>query len=283
MTAAQYSSSGSFQDLDGTRLFFDRPNSRVKILNHRFLSGPQLDRIKTIAGQRGLGKIISFSPESSRALFVSRGFAIEGTIKGFFRGRDALCCSFFVDRQRNNPLNCEVKARSSTRRPADRMPEDQPLTGSYTVRDAVEHDIPGMIALFRDVFETYPSPVFDQGYIRENMRTGGVHYKVAVDSENIVGIASAEKDHENLNAEMTDCATSPRCRGRGILKMLLQELEGCLAEQGFICLYTLCRAAHPPINKAFMRLGYSYSGCLVRNCHICGSFEDMNILVKLIN
>jgi len=35
-------------------------------------------------------------------------------------------------------------------------------------------------------------------------------------------------------------------------------------------------------NKAFYRSGYNYGGRLLNNCHIAGSFENMNIWSKTL-
>jgi len=207
---------------------------------------------------------------------------VEGKIKGFFAGEDALCYSYFVSAARklsDNTYNGIFPAGSSW----DKVYQaDIPSKFPYLMRSAVEADIPGMISLFRSVFETYPSAVFDTEYLRANIKTNRVFYKLAVYDNKIIGIASAEKDSTNLNAEITDCVTNPQYRGQGILSELISELEEYLDSAGFICLYTLCRATLAAVNKAFFRQGYSFSGRLIKNCNICGSFEDMNILVKLL-
>ena len=105
-------------------------------------------------------------------------------------------------------------------------------------------------------------------------------FKVAIENDNIISIASADMDKCNMNAEITDCATYPEHRGRGILKNLISELEQELFQNGFKTLYSLSRAINPGINKALANLNYKYCGRLVNNCHICGNFEDMNIWVK---
>lgn len=149
------------------------------------------------------------------------------------------------------------------------------------IRDATEKDIPQMTTLFSEVFKTYPSPVFDTDYLK-NVMQGKTLFKVAVQDGKIISIASAEMDFLNLNAEMTDCATYPEYRGKGLLTNLMYHLENDLRNKGFIALYSLCRAIEPGINKALHKLDYKYTGRLVNNCNICGGFEDMNIWVKVL-
>src|SRR5665647_333521 len=102
-------------------------------------------------------------------MFLGQGFEVEGKIKSLFAGGDALCYSYFVTTDRklsDNTYNGIFPAGSrwDMVKPASKQSE---LT--YVTRNAAEADIPGMISLFRTVFETYPSPVFDADYLRTNM------------------------------------------------------------------------------------------------------------------
>jgi len=269
-----------YQIIDETVVFWDWPNLRIKILTSKFLNHNTLARIKETAVAEGMGKVIACAPPSCEALFKAQGFEVEGKIKGYFAGQDALFYSYFADSARKlsvSSYNGLFPVGSSW----DRC-EDAGNTPrlAYDIRTAVEADIPEMIRLFKLVFTSYPSPVFDVKYLYNNMVSKRVLYKAAVFQNKIIGIASAEKDQLNRNAEITDCATNPQFRGQGILSSLIIELEENLNSEGYICLYTLCRSTQAAVNKAFFRQGYSFSGRLIKNCHICGSFEDMNILVK---
>jgi len=282
MTLVEYNNLDDYQILDNTVLFLDWPNHRLKILTYQHLSNNTLKRIKDLAVEAGMGKIIAYAPPSYQEMLIGQDFEVEGKIKGFFAGEDAVCYSFFVSATRKDSWNSydgifPVGSCWDRVKPANK----QSALG-YVTRNAVEADIPGMIGLFKGVFATYPSPVFDVKYLYNNMKTNRVLYKVAVYNDEIIGIASAEKDQANLNAEITDCVTNPQYRGQGILNELISELEEQMDTEGYICLYTLCRATQAAVNKAFFRQGYSFSGRLIKNCNICGSFEDMNILVKLL-
>jgi putative beta-lysine N-acetyltransferase len=152
----------------------------------------------------------------------------------------------------------------------------------YTIRNATDADINEMIKLFSTVFSTYPSPIYDEEYLKQTMNKK-VLYKVAVYEGKIVSVAAADMDNENLNAEITDCATYPTYGGKGILSNIIHSLEYNLKSKGFITLYSLSRAINPSINFALSKHNYSYAGGLVNNCNICGTFEDMNIWVKNIH
>lgn len=285
MRAAEYQ--GDYYQIIGkTLLFMDHTNSRIKILTHDSLDSKQLYDIKQLARLNHLSKIISFAPVACGDIFKEAGFIMEGNIAGFFKGNDALCYSYFLDEERKlSPFSDAGLMLSEYT--ADRLStehlESKPaisLQPPYEISDAIDSDLDQMTALFQSVFSTYPSPVSDKEYIRSNMRNKKVIYKVALHYGKVIGIASAELDKTNLNAEMTDCVTMPEYRGRGILTAILQELEDQLQKDGYRCLYSLCRAMIPSVNRAFMNQGYNYAGRMIQNCHMCGTFEDMNIWVK---
>jgi len=268
--------------MNGTMIFWDRRNSRARIISHDLLTSDLLRKVKTQASTKGIGKIISFTPAANLAIFLAEDFVLEGTIKGFFRGQPAVCCSYFVDPLRSLTRNSVPNSQLPGQPGRNRILVSNLGSKPYLVRDAQEKDVAGIVRLFRYVFQSYPSPVFEKDYILLNMQEHSVQYKIAVHNKDIIGVAAAETDTVNFNAEMTDCVTYPLYRNRGVLGVLLSELEKDLGKQDFICLYTLCRAANPAVNKVFARLGYEFSGCLVNNCHICGSYEDMNVLVKIL-
>ncbi len=283
MTLSEYNYQDNHQNINDTDIFWDWHNQRIKITANQEHSEKTLMMIKKLAEKTGMGKIIAFVAPSCQELYLNQGFEVEGTIKGFFAGGDAFCFSYFLSSARrisDNRYYGIIPADTSW----ERVKETSQESGlAYVTRKATPADIPGMISLFRNVFATYPSPVFDEDYLGANMKYNRVIYRVALDNDNrIIGIASAEKDSANLNAEITDCVTNTQYRGQGVLSRIISELEQELYTEGYICLYTLCRAIHAPVNKAFFRLGYSYSGRLIKNCNICGSFEDMNILVKVL-
>lgn len=98
----------------------------------------------------------------------------------------------------------------------------------------------------------------------------------------IVSASSADLNHEFLNAEITDCATHPEHRGKGLLSELVYELENALRDRSYHVLYSIARAISPGVNIVFSKHGYTYSGRQVNNSNIMGKFEDMNIWVKNI-
>jgi len=96
----------------------------------------------------------------------------------------------------------------------------------------------------------------------------------------LAALSSAEMDIQGSNVEMTDFATLPEYRGRGLAQFLLQEMEGAMTHKGMRTAYTIARAVSPGMNITFSRRGYQYGGTLVNNTQISGSIESMNIWYK---
>jgi len=208
---------------------------------------------------------------------------MEGRIHGYFKGQNAFCVSYFLSSQRkiSSNLHIEELLVEQCLELKDAFIYESNKS-EYCIRDAEEKDIKEMVKLFSVVFSAYPSPVYNEEYLMETMN-GNVLYKVADHNGKIVGIASADMDKDNLNAEITDCATYPDYRGKGILSNIIYSLELDLKKKGFITLYSLCRAINPGINIVLSKHNYKFTGRLINNCNICGAFEDMNIWIKNIS
>ena len=98
----------------------------------------------------------------------------------------------------------------------------------------------------------------------------------------IVAIAAAEINAEHQNAEMTDFATLPGWRGRGLAGLLLCQLELTARELGMKTAYTISRAASKPMNAVFYSRGYAYAGFLRKNTSIGGRLESMTVWHKFL-
>ncbi len=266
----------------GTEVFLDYANSRLKVLKYNQLSVNMIMNAVSLARTEKFGKVLVNCRLKDLKYFKEAGFVIEGMINGFFKGEDAYCMSLFLDKEREQSKNKEKEdeiLELCFEKERILVPPD--LNCEYKIRNSIENDIPQMVKLFKTVFKTYPSPIFDQDYLKKIMNKK-VLFKVALKDNMIVSIASADMDKENLNAEITDCATYPEYRGQGLLSNLAYMLEKELVERKFNTLYSLSRAINAGINISLGKLGYDYGGRLVNNCDICGGFEDMNIWVKKI-
>lgn len=259
-------------------IFRDYANSRMKITGYPH-EKEMLKQIINYAARLNLGKIICNCRIQDIEAFEQCGFIEEGHIDGFYNGEDAICMSYFINEKRQISKQAQKKDAIIFDCINSQNNLVLGIDKSISIRDAQIEDIPQMISLFKDIFATYPSPVFDIDYLKNSMKTKTM-FKVAELDHKIISIASAEMDLKNNNAEITDCATNPEFRGKGLLTNLIAELEKSLKQKHFKTLYSLSRATEPGINKALWKMHYKYSGRLINNCDISGGFEDMNIWVK---
>lgn len=268
--------------IDDMKIYIDEINQRIKILNNKKVSTNNLRKIVEFAQDNKIGKIIANCLTQDWEYYIESGFELEGFIEGYYKGKVALCMSFFNDENRKKTLNHEEKDLIIKECLENKKNNDCfEKKNCYIIRNANENDIKDMVNLFSGVFATYPSPVFDENYIKKTMNEK-ILYKVAVFGGKVVGIVSADMDFENMNAEITDCVTSEEHRCKGITSKIIDSLEKDLKKKGFFTLYSLARSINIGVNKVLSKHNYVYNGRLINNCNICGSFEDMNIWVKTI-
>ncbi len=271
-----------YKTIDNIEVYFDEFNERIKIVDSKEISTETLDKIKEYSIEKKVGKIISNCRSEDWEVFINNGFEIEGTIDGYFKGNSALCMSYFIDSERKvreeyekkEDIIRESKLKKNSYKPLEELE-------NYEIRSANEKDAKELSKLFEKIFSTYPTPVYDSDYIKETMKEK-ILYKVAVKDGEIVAVASADLDVKNLNAEITDCATNPDFESKGMVSNIIYQLEKELKKRGYKSLYSLARAINPGINAVFSKHNYIYNGRLVKNCNICGGFEDMNIWEKII-
>jgi putative beta-lysine N-acetyltransferase len=138
-----------------------------------------------------------------------------------------------------------------------------------------------MAHVYRVVFASYPFPIHDPEYLKQTMATT-VRYFCAEEQGKIVALSSAEFDFKGQNVEMTDFATLPDTRGRGIALSLLALMEQDPKVRTMRTAYTIARSLSPGMNITFAKAGYAYGGTLTNNTDISGSIESMNIWYKTL-
>lgn len=207
------------------------------------------------------------------------GFNKEGIIKGYYSGVDAHFLAAFPIPRRSTSLSL-VREKKMLRRILSNPGVRRSITPpGFTLRLATMEDAPLMAELFKKVFESYPSPVYDPAYLANSMKNGNV-FMTARRRHHIVCVAAAEIDRKHSRAELTNCATLPDCRGMGLSTILLSAVEELCLSMGVNCLYSLSRGPSYAMNLVFHRLGYMYGGTLINNCQIGGGLENMNIWVR---
>jgi len=273
------------QGNSSARVFVDRVNARLKVLDCDGNFSEITDTLIDLARRAGSGKIIYFAPGAELKSLERKGFVLEGEIESFFNGDTAYGFSLFIHENRKisqytlveNKIIEEInkgKETSSTR-------DGNKLPGfdGICFRAVTEDDIPGLAQMYRQVFVSYPSPLLQPEYMLYAMRNS-VMFMGAFCGTKPVSAASLEIDRKNCNAELTDCATLKEYRGRGILQKLMEMLEEESKKDKLRVLYSLARAGSFGMNASLAKFGYKYRGRFLNNCHIGGRFEDMNLWVK---
>ncbi|PLX69139.1 MAG: putative beta-lysine N-acetyltransferase [Denitrovibrio sp.] len=236
-----------------------------------------IDLVEVLSRKEGYSKIVAKIPETRLDLFKSKNFVKEGTIESSNYERYYFVSKYLTEKRRhvenieeiedviNTALNCEQKEEST----------------DYTIRVLNKQDIDQQINIYKEVFKSYPFPIYDRSFIEETMDNDVTYYGV-FDGDRMIATSSADLDPKTGCAEMTDFATLPEQRGKGFAVTLLKKMEEDLSNKGIKSFFTIARSVSYGMNKTFARCGYSFSGTLFNNTNINGEIESMNIWYKVI-
>lgn len=242
-----------------------------------------LTELDKLAQERGYSKIFAKIPSSARKVFLNHGYQQEASIPGFYNGiEDAYFMGKYYSNQRshNNNVDQDRKVLAAANSISGQKGHID-LNDGFQFHVCRDHDVPGMASVYKEVFETYPFPIHQTEYISKTMEEGIVYFSIQEDSR-IIALSSAEIDIEDKNAEMTDFATLPEYRGRGLSSFLLDKMEENMQKWDVETLYTIARASSFGMNIVFAKAGYIYAGTLVNNTNISGNLENMNVWYKHI-
>lgn len=260
-------------------VIYDPYNERVKLYG---VSALELQ--ETAAPERPqevASKITAYAPAGEKAQWRELGFRHEGVIRGFFEDGDAHLWAAYTDPERRvseKEALHEAGVKIALAKPVLPTPE---LPAGYQCEVGRPQDSRLIAELMDTTFADYPTPIHED-LIEEQIRTHANHFRVVRDQHGeVAAVASAEMDHERKSAEMTDCATRLRDRGKGLMAYILNRLEADISRRfGIHDLYTLARADEIGMNCVFSKLGYDYSGRLVNNCRMPNGWESMNVWCK---
>ena len=157
------------------------------------------------------------------------------------------------------------------------------IAPKYTLEELGDKDIDAMIALFKNVFKTYPAPIFDPDYLSKTMGEKHIRYFGIRHAGALIALSSAEYSAVYQQAEMTDFAVAGSYRGRHLARYLLSFMEHKLSLEGCQTYFTIARLRSLAMNKTFMNMDYRYCGTLINNTQIAGSIESMNVWYKKNN
>lgn len=268
--------------LGNTRIQHGKNSNRVYImkLDKRDLPGV-LDAVEALARREGYTKLFAKIPVSAARWFLEHGYGLEARVPYLFRGiEEGVFASRFLDTTRARAENAEVIAEvlSVSRSRAGNSAAVE-LPAEYETRALTPDDAPQAAEVYRQVFATYPFPIHNPDYIRATMADHVLYFGAFQDG--VLGaLASAEMDPGAQNAEMTDFATLPQLRGKGLARHLLAIMEQAVRKRTIRTAYTIARAVSHGMNITFAESGYSFAGTLINNTHISGGLESMNVWHK---
>ncbi len=241
-----------------------------------------IPHLEKLAAREGYTKIFAKIRTGALPGFLLEGYSIEGYVPEYYNGTDdCLMVSKFRDEKRSRPpLEALQRFYSLLASAGDSNNDAHPPGNGFHQRELGPEDAGSITEVFKQVFETYPFPVHDPGYILQTMKDKSARYFGIWDGDNLAGVSTAETDLENMNAEMTDFAVLPRYRGQKLALRLLEFMEREMKASGIKTAYTIARLEELGMNKTFLNLGYKYTGTLVNNTNIGGSIESMNIFYK---
>jgi putative beta-lysine N-acetyltransferase len=242
---------------------------------------PVLEAMESLASENSYSKIFCKIPSSLKGDFLSGGYVEEAHIPGFFGGSEdaSFMCRYFSQSRMHDESsgeNCKVLDIALGRQDEQKKAR-LPVNANCDI--CAPADVVEMAGVFREVFPTYPFPVFDPEYLLQTMSEGFVYFCIRTEGR-IVALSSCEMDTENMTVEMTDFATLPAYRGRGYSHFLLNEMEREMLRRNMRVAYTIARARSYGMNIVFSSNSYRYAGTLVNNTNISGGFESMNVWHK---
>ena len=236
-----------------------------------------------IVKQLELTKVIGKIPQNCRSLFDAKGYRTEATIPLFYRDSSdtffsALYCNG-IDRQieKKSSLIEQILSLSNRKKNSSNVTT---LPASYRFQKMEKKDIPVMASLYQAVFPSYPFPIHNPAYLSKTMESH-VDYFGVLYHQDLVALSSIERSQHTPTAEMTDFATLPAFRSKGLAGFLLKKMEAYIHDHYTIqTLYTIARAYSFGINTIFAKDNYCFGGTLTNNTNILGQIESMNIWYK---
>lgn len=262
-------------------IMVDERNKRLVINGYAQGTKPYLlgRQLINMAINKRLEKIWLWALPADVPEFLLCGFLIEGSL---FRGNAeefSISLAYFLDQTRGHSDHLSAEndlIQAVKEKPINSSPR-LPLQIMLMLLD--ESFAQPISQLLTRIFTSYPSPIENPQYIRTLIQSGNI-FAGAFSRQKLIGVAAAYLDPLLNRCEMTDCATIEKYRGYSLSEHLLSNLEHEVQKRGSFNVYTLARARSYGMNRVFYKLGYRYQGCLINNCHIAGSYEDMNLWIK---
>ncbi|MGM7701324.1 putative beta-lysine N-acetyltransferase [Pseudalkalibacillus sp. Hm43] len=253
-------------------------NERLKIEDYRGNVDSIHKQIMRLLADNPFSKVIVYSRQEDWKNFLSLGYQFEALFSGYFSGNDAYSMALFTENARRTSDYWVYEDETLQQVQEVERTLDVPTAAHYKIRKAEATDAYALSELYQAVFEIYPTPMNDPKYIEKLINQDSIFYVAEFDGK-IVSAASADINTTYHNAELTDCATLPDHRKKGLMKILIAKLECELKEKQIYCAYSIARALSFGMNAVFHQRYYQYKGRFTKNCNIYNKLEDMNLWV----
>lgn len=239
--------------------------------------------LNNLATENNYTKIFAKVPSSVKSEFINDDYKEEAFIPLFFNGtEDCYFLSKYFDLDRMIEKNeKEVNSVLTAAKLKAETKEDNKIKSHLPVNRANLNDAAELARFYKKEFKTYPFPIHKTEYIIKSIKSNVDYFFIRENGE-IISAASSEKDLSSMNVEMTDFATLPEYRGKGLAYYILKVMEEAMQKEKFIVAYTIARATSYGMNIVFSKNNYKYSGTLVNNTNIYGSLQSMNIWYKYL-
>ncbi|WP_196593544.1 putative beta-lysine N-acetyltransferase [Pectinatus sottacetonis] len=271
----------SSQQLE-VKLLVDFINRRLKVVKYRCSDYDILCReLYRTAQKYKLEKILLIAKSDDWKKFFVKSFVLEALHPAFYDGEDGFHMSLFLAADRFKAENYILHKKILQTVISHPKSKLKPLGQDFSIDSVARNDIKELTELYSKIFKTYPTPINDPDYFKKMLHKDYI-FKVVRYKGNIVSAASLDINMTDKNAELTDCATLKDYGGKGLMANIIKALEQEAKQKGLRTIYTIARACSIGINKVFYNQEYEYCGQLIKNCDICGQFEDMNVWSKII-
>lgn len=261
-------------------------NDRVYIMKVK--GTPATEVVQTaqdLAARHGYSKIFAKIPLDLSDVFLEQGFEIEASIPPLHKQDKGIAfVSVFLTKHRARPKETPtiMRVKASAQEQAHRSLPIRELPSGYELHEATQADCQDLAALFGEVFPTYPFPISEENFLKDNLNNN-VRYFLIRKGSHLVAASAAEMDLQSAAVEMTDFATLPDYRGHSFAQILLDQMEQAMDTQKIRTAFTIARAISYGMNITFGRAGYVFCGTLRNNTNISGRIESMNVWYKQLS
>jgi putative beta-lysine N-acetyltransferase len=272
----------TIETLHGSLIQHGPHNNRIYVMHLNTTDVPGLlASLDALARQKGYGKIFAKIPAPVRPLFSAAGYVEEAMVPNLFNGRtNGFFMAKYVLAERQMISPADERLQDAFAREKDLVnPVSRTETADINVVACRPSDAGEMSVFYRQTFRSYPFPIHQADYLNR-MIAEGVRYFCIRLAGGIAAMAAAEIDAGAENVEMTDFATQPEWRSKGLAGRLLRHMETTVAEKGIKTAYTITRAGSEGMNRVFLCRGYQYAGWLTNNTQIGGKIESMIVWYK---